>query len=149
MCFNSTTYPHVTHVFTKRGENISFFSKMAGSHLSAQPVHGQDGPMVGLEVDEAVSGRLPGELVGHDFDGHDPLLAQGHHGVGQELLVHVGLEPADPEGADAGHCGVLRAAEVTNLVCSFGGGGGGEGNETPVTSLFWLLWVSALGFGGT
>ena len=138
----------------KGGKTFLFFSKMAGSHLSAQPVHGQDGPMVGLEVDEAVSGRLPGELVGHDFDGHDPLLAQGHHGVGQELLVHVGLEPADPEGADAGHCGVLRAAEVTNLVCSFGGGGGGEGNETPVTSFFLSLpclgcFGCPLGFGGT
>ena len=69
-------------------------------------MHGEDGTMVALKVDEPVSGWLARELVGHDLDGDDPFLPQGHHGVGQELLVHVRLEAADPERANAGHLGV-------------------------------------------
>ena len=79
-------------------------------YLSTQPVHGEYGPVVAFKVDEPVSGRFASELVGHDLDGDDALLPQGHHGVGQELLVHVRLEAAYPQGANASHdvCAAVR-----------------------------------------
>ena len=74
-----------------------------GNDFAAQPVHGDDGSLVALKVDESVAGWLAGEAVGHHFDGDDAVLAQGHHGIVQELLVHVGLQATDPQGTHAGH----------------------------------------------
>ena len=47
------------------------------SHLSSHSVHGNDRCLIRVKVDEPVSSRLPGELVGHHLDAHHPTLT--HH----------------------------------------------------------------------
>ena len=55
-------------------------------------MHGEQGGVVVVEVDEPVVGRLAGELVSHHLDGDDVLLAHDVQGLQQERLVHVRLQ---------------------------------------------------------
>ena len=45
------------------------------------PVHGNDGSLVGVKVDETVSGGLTGELVRHHLDADYPRLSHHVHGI--------------------------------------------------------------------
>ena len=47
-------------------------------HLAPHPVHGDDGSLVRVKVDEAIASWLPGELVGHHLDADHASLP--HHG---------------------------------------------------------------------
>lgn len=84
-----------------------------GDHLAAEPVHGKDRALVAVEVDEAVARRLPGELVGHHFDGDDPVLPELGHSLPEEGLVHVGLEASDPKCSDASHRKLVGRRDAT------------------------------------
>ena len=44
-------------------------------------MHGYDGSLVRVEVDEPVASRLASEFVGHDLDADDPALAHHVHGI--------------------------------------------------------------------
>ena len=46
-----------------------------------EPVHGNDGSLVGIKVDETVSGGLTGELVRHHLDADHPRLSHHVHGI--------------------------------------------------------------------
>lgn len=83
-----------------------------GDNLATEPVHGEDGALVAVEVDEAVTGRFAGELVRHHLDGNDAVLPELHHGGAKKILVHVRLQTPDPKCAHAGH---LAAVLVTLL----------------------------------
>lgn len=56
-----------------------------------------------IKIYEAISSRLSRELVSHDLDGNDPVLAHLHHGTRQEILVHVRLEAPNPKGSNSCH----------------------------------------------
>ena len=45
------------------------------------PVHGNDGGLVRVEVDEPVPSRLPSELVCHDLDADHTALTHHVHGI--------------------------------------------------------------------
>ena len=45
------------------------------------PVHGNDGSLVGVKVDETVTGGLTGELVRHHLDADYPRLSHHVHGI--------------------------------------------------------------------
>lgn len=44
-------------------------------------MHGNDGGLVRVEVDEPVPSRLPSELVGHDLDADHTTLTHHVHGI--------------------------------------------------------------------
>jgi hypothetical protein len=62
-----------------------------GDDLAPKSVHGNDGGLVGVKVDETVAGGLTGELVSHHLDANYPRLSHHVHGILQESLIHVGF----------------------------------------------------------
>ena len=45
------------------------------------PVHGNDGSLVRVKVDEPIASRFPSKLVGHDLDAHHPTFSHHIHGI--------------------------------------------------------------------
>ena len=69
------------------------------NHFSSQAMHRQNGTMVAVKVDEAITSGLTRELICHHFYGDDAILPELDHGLPQECLVHVRLEAPDPKSA--------------------------------------------------
>ena len=67
-----------------------------GHGLVVQLVHGHQRAGVRVEVDEAVAGGSPGELVPHDLDPLHVGLAQRGEPVLEELLGHVVRQATNP-----------------------------------------------------
>lgn len=72
-----------------------------GDDLTPKSVHGNDGSLVGVKVDETIAGGLTGELVRHHLDADNPRLSHHIHGILQESLVHVGFQAPNPEGPNS------------------------------------------------
>ena len=80
----------------------------AGDDLAVEFVHAGQRHVVADEVDEAVARRPARELVLDHLDGEDIRLAHGLHRLEDEVLVHIGLKPPDPQSSFSTHLSILK-----------------------------------------
>ena len=71
-------------------------------------MHARERNVVTDEVDEAVARGAAGELVLDHLDGEDIRLAHGLHRLEDEVLVHIGLKPPDPQSSFSTHLSILK-----------------------------------------